>query len=141
MSDGKTGEVSRERRWQDRDGTEWTVSSRSRSAGVEEGWVLRSEAYCLVVMAPAAGEWPTDEALHRYLDRHRGLVDEGPDTARLWTDPRSGIEWEVKQGAGELAFRNGTEVVRSARGGGRKSPREMSDEELQAELDEAVAGG
>lgn len=141
MRDEAEGEVRGEARWRDRDGTDWTVSGRSREPGVEEGWVLRSESYCLVVMAPATGERPTDQALHRFLDRHRGLTDQGPATARLWTDPRSGIEWQVSPAAGELVFRNGTEVVRSTRGDGQEPPREMSDAELQAELDEAEAGG
>lgn len=142
MNHQKEGEVGGGRRWKDREGTEWTVSSRSRGGSGGEGWVLRSESYCLLVIAPpAGGEAPTDEALHRYLDRHRGLIDEGPETARLWTDPRSRMEWEVSQGAGELVFRSGTEVVRSTRGDGEKAPPEMTDAELQAELDEAESGG
>lgn len=137
MHEGKPGTEPAAHPWRDREGGEWEVRSRESGGGREEGWVLRSETYCFVVLTPVGAERPTGEALHDYLDVHFGRVDEGPRTARLWTDPRSGIEWEVRQDAGELAFRSGTEVVRSTRGDGEKPPSEMTDHELQDELDEA----
>lgn len=140
MSEAKPGTEPAAHPWRDREGNEWEVSSREGEPGLDEGWVLRSTTYSLVVLVPVEGQRPSDAALHGYLDRHHGRVEEGPPTARLWIDPRSGIEWEVSDDAGEIVFRNGTEVVRSARGDGQAGPRAMSDEELQKELDEAESG-
>jgi hypothetical protein len=140
MSERAADQGSRERRWRDREGTEWTVSSRGASTGHAAGWILRSETYCFVVHAADPATEPGEGELHSYLDRHRGLADEGPTTARLWTDPRSRMEWEVSGDTGELAFRSGTEVVRSAGGDGEKSVWQMSDHELQDQLDEAESG-
>ena len=132
------------REWVDRDGTAWRVTY---EAAVERPdtpsrVVFRSEVYAFRVDAPERTlEELQEHELHGFLDRHRDprLTEHG--TARLWTDPRSGVEWEVHTDAGELVFRRGTEAVRTRWGDARPPPTGMDDDQLVDALDAAQAGG
>ena len=133
-------EGSREtRRWTDREGTEWVVRRRESVRGLDDGWILQRVGYGLVAFAAAPDE-PSESQLQAWVDDHAG-EEPTAATARLWTDPRSDVEWEVYQDAGELVFRRGVEVVRTPRGDNRAPPRAMDDEELQDALDRAQSEG
>lgn len=126
------------RSWTDREGTDWEVARLERVESIAPRMTFRTHDYAFVGFLPEQVTGEMDETgYQRYVDHAFGRSTEGPGTARLWKDPRSGMEWEVSVEAGEIVFRRGTEVVRAPRGDGESHPRDMSTVELQEALDEA----
>ena len=134
--------VTGQARWTDRDGTEWTLLAMPPIRDLPQRLGFRSREYAFVVILRDADPDAEleDADLQAYVDRALGRTDDGPDTARLWIDPRSRTEWEVTTEPGEIVFRRGTEMLRTSRGEGHRHPREMTSDELQEALDEAQEG-
>lgn len=134
--------VTRQARWTDRDGTEWTLLTMPPIRDMSRRVGLRSREYAFVVILHEADEdlEIEDDDLQTWVDRAMGRTDDGPDTARLWIDPRSRTEWEVSADADELMYRRGTEVVRTSRDEHDGHPRELTSAQLQDALDEAQDG-